>query len=264
MFLTRMLFESINRKKGYIVVLQNAVKECSENIAAFEGRASRFEYLLIFLSFFIVIVVMVIMYTIVSSLNGGLYSLVLFFVIPFLLVTYGICITSLQVGSFNDIGFTGWIVFLLFITFFFADFLIGEGTVHDDQFDVIIGVYALMALVLWRIILLALPSVKGATQYGDDPLAYSYGAQYNEGRRDSNRLNTSTTTVDPRERLNSLSTMARAMTKSRIVTTTVLLFALFVVYLLVSNQERISAEAKQDETLVGHDVEGMIQNIARS
>jgi uncharacterized membrane protein YhaH (DUF805 family) len=248
------------------MILQNAVKDCSKKIAVFEGQASRSEYLLVFLSFCIVIVVMSIMYIIVSSLDSGLYSLILYLVIPFLLVAYGICTVSLQVSSFNDIGFTGWSVFLFFIAFFFADFLIGEGTVHDDQFDVIIGVYALMALVLWRIILLSLPGAKGATQYGDDPLAHASqdGVQYNDGGRDNNRPNASTTTIDQLERPDSLRTRARAMTKSRLVAIFVLLVVLFVIYLLVSNQERISAEAEQHVTSVAHIMEGMIQNIAMS
>jgi len=247
------------------MILQNAVKDCSK-IAVFEGRASRSKYLPVFLSFCIVLAVMTIMYTIVSSLDSGLYSLILYIVIPFLLVAYGICTVSLQVSSFNDIEFTGWIVFLFFIAFFFADFLIGEGMFHDDQFDVIIGVYALMALVLWRIILLALPGAKGATQYGDDPLAHASqdGAQYNDGRRDDNRPNTSTTTIDQLQRLDSLRMRARTMTKSRLVAIFVLLLVLFVAYLLVSNQEIIDAEARQDVTSVAHIMEGMIQNIARS
>jgi uncharacterized membrane protein YhaH (DUF805 family) len=168
------------------MILQNAVKDRFKKIAVFEGRASGQEYLLVFLSCWIVLIVMSIMYKIVSSLDSGLYSLILIFVIPFLLVAYGLCTVSLQARSFHDIGFTGWIIFLFFIAFFFADFLIGEGMVHDDQFDVIIGVYALMALVLGRIILLALLGAKGATQYGDDPLAHASqdGAQYNDGRRE--------------------------------------------------------------------------------
>ena len=251
--------------RGHTMILQNDVKDCPK-IEVFEGRASRSEYLLVFLSFCIVIVVMAIMYTIVGSLDGGLYSLVLYVMIPFLLLAYGICTVSLQVSSFNDVGFTGWIVFLFFIAFFFADFLVGDGMFHDDQFDVIIGVYALMALVLWRIILLALPGAKGATQYGDDPLPHPSqdGAQYDDGRRVDNRPNTSTTTIDQLQRLDSLRTRARAMTKSRLVAIFVLFLVLFVVYLLVSNQEIIDAEARQDVTSVAHIMEGMIQNIARS
>jgi uncharacterized membrane protein YhaH (DUF805 family) len=231
------------------MILQNTVKDCSKTIAVFEGRASRYEYLPVFLSCCIVLVVMAIMYSIVISLDSGLYSLILDLVIPFLLVAYGICTVGLQVSSFHDIGFTSWIIFSFFVVFFFADFLIGKGMVHDDQFDVIIGVYALMALILGRIVLLALPGAKGANQYGDDPLAHASqdGAQYNDGRRDDNQPNTSTTTIDQLERLESLRTRARAMTKSRLVTIFVLFLVLFVVYLLVFNQERTSAEAKQDE-----------------
>ena len=228
--------------------LHTAAKGRFKKIAIFEDRAPHEEYLLIFLSSCIVITVIAVTYTIISSLNSGLYSFVLFVVIPFLLIAYGICTVGLQVSSFHDIKFTGWLVFLFFIAFFFADFLIGEGMVHDDQFDVIIGVYALMALVLWRIILLALPGAKEATQYGDDPLAHASqdGAQNNDGRRDNNQPNTSSTTIDQLERLDFLRTTARAMTKSRLVATFVLFLVLFVVYLLVSNQEKISAEAKQD------------------
>jgi uncharacterized membrane protein YhaH (DUF805 family) len=266
------------------MILQNAVKDCSKKSTVFEGRASRYEYLPVFLSCCIVIVVMAIMYTIVSSLDSGRYSLILYIVIPFLLVAYGICTVGLQASSFHDIGFTGWTVFLFFIAFFFADSLIGEGMVHDDQFDVIIGVYALVALVLWRIILLALPGAKGATQYGDDPLAHASqdGAQYYDGRRNNDRPNTSPTTIDQLGRLDSLRTRAGAMTKSRLVAIFVLFAVLFVVYLLASNQERISAEAKHDERAkeetkaIGlpkvtddfgrtyYIMEGMIQNISMS
>jgi uncharacterized membrane protein YhaH (DUF805 family) len=248
------------------MILQNAVKDRFEKIAVFEGRASRSGYLPVFLSCWIVLIVMAVMYKIVSALDSGLYSLILFFAIPFLLVAYGICTVSLQVNSFHDIGFTGWAIFLFFIAFFFADFLIGEGMVHDDQFDVIMGVYALTALVLGRIILLALPGAKGATQYGDDPLAHASqdGPQYDDVRRDNNRPNTSMTTIDQLERLDSLRTRARAMTKSRLVAIFVLFVVLFVVYLLVSNQKRISAEAKQDVTSVTHIMEGTIKNIAMS
>jgi uncharacterized membrane protein YhaH (DUF805 family) len=231
------------------MILQNAVKDCSKKSTVFEGRASRYEYLPVFLSCCIVIVVMAIMYTIVSSLDSGRYSLILYIVIPFLLVAYGICTIGLHVNGFNEIGFVGWIVFLFFMVFFFADFLIGKGMVHDDQIDVIIGVYALMAFILGRIILLALPGAKGANQYGDDPLAHASqdGVQYNDGGRDNNRPNASTTTIDQLERLDSLRTTARARTKSRLVAISVLFLVLFVVYLLVSNQEGISAEAKQDK-----------------
>ena len=246
------------------MILQNAVKDCSKKIAVFEGRSSRSEYFSVFWSFCIALVSMSIMYSIVSSLDSGQYGIILYVVIPFLLVAYGICTVGLQVSSFNDIGFTGWIVFLFFIVFFFADFLIGKGMVHDDQFDVIIGVYALMALVLWRIVLLSLPGAKGANQYGDDPLAHSSqdGVQYNDGGRDDNQPNTSTTTIDQLERLEFLRKRARAMTKSRLVAIFVILVVLFVVYLLVSNQERISAEAEQHVTSVAHIMEGMILKIS--
>jgi uncharacterized membrane protein YhaH (DUF805 family) len=246
------------------MILQNAGKDCSK-IALFEGRALCYKYLQIFLSSCIVIVVMGIMYAIVRSLESGLYSLILYIAIPLLLVAYGICTVSIQVSNSNDIGFTGWLVILLFSTFLFADLLIGEGTFHDCQFDVIIGVYALMALVLWRIILLALPGAKGATQYGDDPLAHASqdGVQYNDGRRDDNPPNTRTTTIVQLERLDSLRTRARAMTKSRPVAIFVLFMVLFVIYLLVSDQERISVEAKQVTSVVLI-MEGVIQYIASS
>ena len=259
---------------------QSAVKNCFNEIAGIGGLSLHFKYLPVFFSCGIVLLVMLIMYTIVSSLDSGLYNFVLYFIIPFLLVAYGICTVSVQ-GSFHDIGFTSWIVFLFFIVFFCADFFIGKGMFHDDQLDVIIGVYALMALVLGRIILIALPGAKGANQYGKDPLAHADGAQYNDGRRDNNQPNTITATIDQLQRLDFLRTSACAMTKSRLVALSVLFLLLFVVYLFASNRESISSEAKEDQQAkeetkaIGLPIkvtgnlgptyyEGKIQNIAMS